>query len=273
MERKNVMAKGNRFGKLIAVKYVNKDKYGKSNWEFKCGCGGLIVCLAVKVKRGDIKSCGCLRGGTSINQPLNLTKLTYNSWRKMKERCYDKNRNNYWRYGGRGITVCAEWCHSFHAFLADMGPRPSKDHSIDRINVDGHYCKENCAWSTSKEQQANRSNNVKLWFRGKLELQAYIVETIGMGQYNFMLWTARKLNPDEIEVYVNYRKQLVKRWNTSTIITYISDDSNLYLDFTAIFHHQDYVVVSRTVECNNKTVYKIVVRGKKEEYDRYGVVS
>jgi hypothetical protein len=76
----------------------------------------------------------------------------------MRQRCNDKNNKHYNYYGGRGIKVCSEW-NSFETFLQDMGERPD-GHSIDRIDVNGDYCKENCKWSTAKQQARNRRNSI-----------------------------------------------------------------------------------------------------------------
>jgi hypothetical protein len=73
----------------------------------------------------------------------------------MKGRCSNKNLRSYQHYGGRGITVCDEWKESFENFYADMGKRPSPKHSIDRIDVDGNYCKENCRWASKQTQSRN----------------------------------------------------------------------------------------------------------------------
>jgi hypothetical protein len=90
-----------------------------------------------------------------------LRELTYNSWRGMKGRCSQKSHKYYHNYGGRGIEVCDRW-QSFENFVQDMGFRPSKEYSIDRVDNDRNYCPENCQWLTKIEQDRKRkmqSNN------------------------------------------------------------------------------------------------------------------
>lgn len=74
----------------------------------------------------------------------------------MKARCLNPNASSYPNYGGRGITVCDRWRDSFEAFFADMGPRPSPEHSIERLDVNGGYNKQNCVWGTRLQQGNNR---------------------------------------------------------------------------------------------------------------------
>jgi hypothetical protein len=77
----------------------------------------------------------------------------------MKQRCSNPNATNYARYGGRGIAVCQRWQESFLAFLEDLGPRPSKGHTLERRNNNGDYEPDNCYWATRKQQGRNRANN------------------------------------------------------------------------------------------------------------------
>lgn len=92
----------------------------------------------------------------------------YNSWCNMKARCYNEKNHRFYNWGGRGIKVCDEWLHSFEQFYADMGDRPTLLHSLDRIDGDKDYSKENCKWSTKKEQATNRPSWVNvITFNGK----------------------------------------------------------------------------------------------------------
>lgn len=111
----------------------------------------------------------------------------YTSWARMKDRCANKNANNYQRYGGRGIFVCDRWINSFENFIEDMGNKPGKEFSIDRIDNLAGYCPENCKWSDRIEQCNNRRSSSFLMCNGKTQTIAqwakemgYKASTIGM---------------------------------------------------------------------------------------------
>jgi hypothetical protein len=81
-------------------------------------------------------------------------------WAAMIDRCHNPHNATYEYYGGRGITVCAAWRDSFAAFLADMGQRPSRFHTIEREKNNEGYCKSNCVWASRQTQSENRRNTL-----------------------------------------------------------------------------------------------------------------
>lgn len=107
----------------------------------------------------------------------------YDVWLKMIARCHDPRSHRYNVYGARGLTVCDRWRESFDNFIEDMGWRPADKKSIDRIDNDQGYSKENCRWATDIEQARNRRNNVHYEYDGKLRTLAEIVETTGHNYY------------------------------------------------------------------------------------------
>ena len=122
--------------------------------------------------RGHTKSCGCYnREMTKIkNSTHGLTKSTsgiYKIWVGMIQRCENAKTPNYKDYGGRGINVCQRWRYSFELFHKDVGDRPSKQHTLDRICVNGNYEPSNVKWATRTEQQQNRRDSIKITISGQ----------------------------------------------------------------------------------------------------------
>lgn len=91
----------------------------------------------------------------------------HRAWQNMIGRCYNKNHGAYRNYGLRGVAVCGRWLASFEAFLADMGPRPSRNHSLDREDNSGNYEPDNCRWATEEEQRNNKRSSRRIVYRGE----------------------------------------------------------------------------------------------------------
>ena len=151
---------GERFGRLVVLWMIpNERRFGSVVWQCRCDCGRSASVASTNLVRGTTKSCGCIVA--EVNKQRSGThgkKKTpeYSTWARMKDRCNNPKNDKFKHYGGRGIKVCERWMESFADFLADMGPRPSKDHSIDRRDVNGNYCPENCEWATREQQMRSR---------------------------------------------------------------------------------------------------------------------
>ena len=172
---------GQRFARLIAIERVDRDSRGNARWCFKCDCGNEKVIRVSVVKNGSTQSCGCLHREISRELGRTLTSRSpdakrgnqkgegnaaykhgeslprspeYTCWLGMIGRCTRPSDSSWKKYGARGIKVCDRWRISFANFLADMGRKPSPQHSIDRINQQGDYERCNCHWATRKRATA-----------------------------------------------------------------------------------------------------------------------
>lgn len=151
---------GTKVGRLTLQEKFRK--HDRTYWRALCVCKKVHEARADHLARQKILSCGCghdAQGHAAAQSP------TYNTWRAMVNRCYNKKYSAYPHYGGAGITVCNEWRHSFLTFLQDMGERPDGT-TLDREDWEGNYEPGNCTWKTSTEQALNRSSTHWIIWRG-----------------------------------------------------------------------------------------------------------
>ena len=163
---------GMKFNRLLVIKRI-----GGSLWECLCDCGVGILTTTYQLKSGKTKSCGCYSKDRMTKHGMEGTP-TYNTWGHMLSRCRSETHKQYADYGGRGIAVCKEW-ERFEVFFADMGEKP-EGMSLDRIDNDLGYYKDNCRWADQKTQVRNRRNSPVVIWEGVEVSLAKLCETKGV---------------------------------------------------------------------------------------------
>lgn len=161
-----------KFGRLAVLDVFAKGS--KLYYHCICDCGKEAFVLKSDLTTGKTKSCGCLKKEVVRSMRLAHGATTnrsrtpeYAAWVSMRERCYNSKHISYKYYGERGVKVCDKWINSFTDFLADVGPRPSQKHSLDRINYDGDYEPSNCRWADWSRQNRNKTNIKKHLYEGR----------------------------------------------------------------------------------------------------------
>lgn len=183
---------GSRYGRFTVLGVAEPQRYTRDGCTYQdsmsvclCECGVVKSVKNALLRCGKTESCGCLkmealqkRVRHGYNRQ-NSRNPEYDAWNNMRARTGNSKASNYEYYGGRGIKVCERW-NSFENFISDMGNRPSDKHSLDRIDVNGDYCPENCRWATKKEQARNCRNSVYITCNGETKTLAEWEEITGI---------------------------------------------------------------------------------------------
>ena len=204
-----------KFGRLTPIRFVER-KNGRSLWECVCDCGNHTIVGYSNLVNGITKSCGCYDIECKLQRNKDRRKSAtseefrcyqfisdhplYGIWSSMVTRCYNPNRKQYDNYGGRGIRVCDRWLgeNGFENFVHDMGERPSPEHSIDRIDVNGNYEPSNCRWATIKEQSRNKRTTKYVYLNGDEIPLAELCEILGLNYYSVNAKLSRGFDLDYI---------------------------------------------------------------------------
>lgn len=171
--RKRRLVAGQKFGRWTVLSFAGVTKEA-SRWACRCDCGTERVVAQRQLILGRSGSCGCLKREIRA-AALRALRTThgmsespeFNTWTLILGRCCNPNNAAFSRYGGRGILICDRWKGSFQAFLEDVGPRPSPEHSIDRIDNNRGYEPSNVRWATRLQQARNKRSNRILTMGGE----------------------------------------------------------------------------------------------------------
>lgn len=167
---------GQKFERLTVIKEAPRNpQHNKPTrmWECLCDCGKTAIVTTVRLRNGTTRSCGCIRSKHGLyKHPVRRT------WNNMIQRCTNPNNSSWEDYGGRGITVCDRW-REFQNFIDDMGV-PEKGLTIERKDVNGSYCIENCEWVPASQQARNTRRNKSVEWNGKTQCLAQWGEELGM---------------------------------------------------------------------------------------------
>jgi len=181
---------GKKFNQLTLLKevdpHITKGFHIHRKCLFICSCGIQKNIQISSVFNGKIQSCGCFSKKETSKRMSIFNKKhgmygtsEYNSWCSMKKRCLNENHKSYKDYGGRGIKICQTWIDSFDSFIKDMGLKHSKNLSLDRIDNNNGYSKDNCMWSSKKQQTRNQRSNIIINLNGDKKCLSEWAEILG----------------------------------------------------------------------------------------------
>jgi hypothetical protein len=184
---------GKTFGRLTVMARAANSKDNKAVFLCRCSCGREIEVLGVSLKSGNTTSCGCLHREQLVARNTKHGRRhcrLYGIWLNMKQRC-SSDKPRYKAYNGRNISVCPEWKDSYIAFETWAYAHGYEDSlTIDRIDVNGNYCPENCRWISKQQQAYNKTNTRYFTYKGETKCVAewaeYALNIKGINKHTFI---------------------------------------------------------------------------------------
>lgn len=190
---------GKKFNSLTVLSRHGVQGKGQVTWLCRCECGKETIVRGDSIRNGHTISCGCQHpvAASKANKTHGKSRTRVHAiWLHMRNRCCNSRNAAFAYYGGRGIKVCERW-DCFDNFLADMGVPPTDQHSIDRMNVNGDYCPENCRWATDAEQGWNKRSTRFVDIGGIVRPIAVWVREYGIGHGTVYKRMAKGMTPEE----------------------------------------------------------------------------
>jgi len=243
---------GQTFGDWTVISFGGK-RCGNPIWNCRCVCGKEVAVLKPSLVSRKSKGCGC-RQYSDLAKRLTRHGMAkrsgrhpcYSIWKNIKARCCNPQSSKFKYYGGRGIKMCNRWQQSFTDFVADMGDRPTPQHTVERKDTNGDYCPENCTWATMREQTRNKRSNRFFTFNGETlcvndwAARLGIKTTTMQARFKVMpieqalaLPVTPQDHEGQILIDLNGKTQNLARWCKELGLNYASTQSRIFRGWSA----------------------------------------
>jgi len=204
---------GQVFGKLTVISRAENNNQNRPKWNCLCECGNMTVVSGSALKNGDTQSCGCFKLSETIKRSTkhkNCKTKLYKKWSSAKTRCYNPKSTQYFDYGGRGIQMCEAWLHNFQDFYdwaMKSGYIGGSNLTLDRIDVNGNYCPENCRFvpmtiqaRNQRLKKTNKSGVMGVFYNKKINKYEASIN-IYLGSFNTLEVAAEARKQAEIKYW------------------------------------------------------------------------
>jgi hypothetical protein len=207
MQKNNLISQ--TFNQLTVIADGGRDSKSNVLWLCKCSCGGKALANAYDLRKGRVKSCGCLpknqKHGMARKGKSRSTE--YSIWSEIIQRCLNPNHKSFKHYGGRGISIAPSW-KEFINFYSDMGPRPNGC-SIDRIDNNLGYTPSNCRWANTTQQSRNRRTNIVITLNNEQKILKDWLDELGVniGSIHYRIRNKGETHEQAVRYFYNARKR------------------------------------------------------------------